>query len=128
MNFIDCVIAKENGGIYARSPGMNIRIPEDKMGLLDSLIDKEAVMGLRPEDINVLDASSDPKHENTFQSKVWVVEPLGSEQLVYLRGESGTLIARFDPQVVARPGDEIELSVDMEKGHIFDKETEEAIF
>ena len=58
---------------------------------------------------------------------VWVVEPLGSEQLVYLRGESGTLISRFDPRTVVRPGDTVDLMVDIESGNIFDKKTEQAV-
>jgi multiple sugar transport system ATP-binding protein len=57
-----------------------------------------------------------------------VVEPVGSDQLVYLRGESGTLIARFDPQVAMNTGKEVELTVDIDNGHIFDKETDQAIF
>jgi len=128
MNFIDCVIAKENGKIYARSPGMHIKIPEKKASLLDGLIDREAVMGLRAENIRYISNRNEHDSETTFQSKVWVVEPLGSEQLVYLRGESGTLIARFESDVRIHTGDEVELAVDMKKGHIFDKETEEAIF
>jgi multiple sugar transport system ATP-binding protein len=128
MNFIDCVIAKENGKIFARSPGMHIKIPKEKASLLDGLIDREAVMGLRPENIKYISNRAEHDSETTFQSKVWVVEPLGSEQLVYLRGESGTLIARFESDVRIHTGDEVELAVDMEKGHIFDKNTEEAIF
>jgi multiple sugar transport system ATP-binding protein len=128
MNFIDCVITQENSDVYAKSPGMSIRIPEEKASLLDEFIEKEVVMGLRPEHINNVTASIEKNIENTFKSTVWVVEPVGSEQLVYLRGESGTLIARFDPQVVVRPGDNIEFSVDIDSGHIFEKETGQAVF
>ena len=81
-----------------------------------------------PETIKYKSSRDEHDFETTFQSKVWVVEPLGSEQLVYLKGESGTLIARFESDVKIHSGDEIELTVDMEKGHIFNKETEEAIF
>lgn len=128
MNLIDCVIAKQNSNVYAKSPEMNIKIPEEKASLLDGLIGKEVVVGLRPEHINDVTASIERNMENRFKSTVWVVEPVGSEQLVYLRGESGTLIARFDPQVVVRPGDNIELSVDIDSGHIFNKVTGQAVF
>ena len=128
MNFIDCVVKRQNGHIYAHGTGMNIKIPEDKASLLDGLVGKAAVMGLRPEDISQISDSTGPRSENTFKSKVWVVEPLGSEQLVHLRGESGTLISRCDPKAVIRPGDEIELAVDIEQGHIFDGETDVAVF
>jgi len=128
MNFIDCVITEEDGSVFAKSPGMKIRIPEDKTRALDELIDKEAVLGLRPENIKTIPDTTGRSSENCFHSTVWVVEPVGSEQLVYLRGESGTLIARFDPQVPMRIGEEVELTVDIDNGHIFDKETEQAIF
>ena len=128
MNFIDCVITKENGDIFAKSPGMKIKIPENKAPALDKLVDREAILGLRPENIKTIPDSTHHNSENCFRSTVWVVEPVGSEQLVHLRGESGTLIARFDPQVSMRIGENVELSVDIANGHIFDKETEEAIF
>jgi multiple sugar transport system ATP-binding protein len=128
MNFIDCVIEKEDGSVFAKSPGMKIRIPEDKSWALEKLIDREAVLGLRPENIKTISDATGRSSENCFHSTVWVVEPVGSEQLVYLRGESGTLIARFDPQVPMRIREEVELTVDIANGHIFDKETEQAIF
>jgi multiple sugar transport system ATP-binding protein len=128
MNFIDCVVAKENGGVFVKSPGMKIRIPDDKVRAIDPLSGKEAVLGLRPENIKTIPDPAGPDSGNRFHSTVWVVEPVGSEQLVYLRGESGTLIARFDPQVSMRIGDKVELAVDIDNGHIFDKHTEQAIF
>jgi multiple sugar transport system ATP-binding protein len=128
MNFIDCVITEENGDIFAKSPGMKIKIPENKTRALEQLTQKEAVLGLRPENIKTIADATRHNSENSFKSTVWVVEPVGSEQLVYLRGESGTLIARFDPQVAMNTGKEVELTVDIDNGHIFDKETEQAIF
>ena len=128
MNFIDCVITQENSSVFAKSPGMKIKIPENKARALDRLINKEAILGLRPENIKTTSDSTGQSSENCFYSTVWVVEPVGSEQLVYLRGESGTLIARFDPQVCMRIGEQVELTVDIDNGHIFDKETEQAVF
>jgi len=128
MNFIDCVITREDGRICAKSPGMHFNIPEGKAPLLESLIDKEAILGLRPEHIKYFTAAEENGSENTFHATVWVVEPLGSEQLVYLKDESGTLISRFDPQVVVRTGDTVELFADIDSGHIFDKETGQAVF
>jgi multiple sugar transport system ATP-binding protein len=128
MNFIDCNIEKKDGSVFAICPGMNIRIPEDKARKLNKLIDRKAILGLRPENIKAIPDSVGQSSENCFHSTVWVVEPVGSEQLVYLRGESGTLIARFDPQVSMRIGEKVELMVDIDNGHIFDRKTEQAIF
>jgi len=128
MNFIDCVIAQENGSVYAVSPGMKIRLPDHQARALNHLRGKEAVLGLRPENIKTIADDAGQNVANTFKSIVWVVEPVGSEKLVYLRGESGTLVARFDPQVDMRVGANVELTVDIDKGHIFDKQTEKAVF
>jgi hypothetical protein len=55
-------------------------------------------------------------------------DPSGLGTAGLFAGRSGTLIARFDPQVAMRTGEEVELTVDIDNGHIFDKETEQAIF
>ena len=38
-----------------------------------------------------------------------------------------TLQQRFNPRTTARPGDTVKLAMDLDKVHIFDKETESVI-
>ncbi len=128
MNFINCMIVQENGCVFAKSPLMKVRIPEKKASLLNGLINKKAVLGLRPEHIHYVPSSAAETADNAFRATIWLIEPLGSEKLVYLRNESDTLISRFNPREVVRPANIIDLTVDMESAHIFDPETEKAIF
>lgn len=128
MNLMDCRIVRENGALLAKCPDMTLTIPENKSGLLENLIDQQACLGLRPENISHLPDVFEPNPANTFKAPVWVVEPLGSEKLVYLKTAAGNLITRFKPQSDVKPEDIVEMNVDMGKCHIFNKETGEAVF
>jgi multiple sugar transport system ATP-binding protein len=129
MNFIDCQISLDQGRFYARSPGMKIRIPEDKTEGIKDSVGQEVVLGLRPEHIihSSLVDSYDP--EAAFKGSVWVIEPLGSEKLVYIRPESqDTLIARIDPHVNIKLGDVADFIVRMNMAHLFEKADGRIIF
>ncbi|MBW1713011.1 MAG: sn-glycerol-3-phosphate ABC transporter ATP-binding protein UgpC [Deltaproteobacteria bacterium] len=128
MNFIDCRVTKKDGALYTVTKGLALKIPEDKAKLAESYVDKEVVLGLRPE--NVADAAScqvsDP--EMIFKASVWVVEPVGSEKLVHIRNENNVLVARLDPNITLQPGQVTDFAARMEMAHLFDKETEATIF
>ena len=106
MNFIDCKISLDQGQLYAVSPGMKLKIPEDKSIQIKDRVGQEVCLGLRPEHIihKSLGEQYDPAV--SFKGSVWVIEPLGSEKLVYIRPENqDTLIARLDPYVNIKLGD-----------------------
>lgn len=128
MNFVDCVITKKNGNIYATTKGMSLRLPKDKAKKVEAYINKEAILGLRPEHISDTATQREYEPETTFKASVWVVEPLGSEKLVHIRNENDTLVARLDPHVTLKAGDVAEFTARMDLAHIFNKETEETIF
>jgi multiple sugar transport system ATP-binding protein len=56
-----------------------------------------------------------------------VTELMGNEIFVYLLTGQKVFMARVDPRVKARPGDVIELALNMANMHIFDRDTEVAI-
>ena len=57
-----------------------------------------------------------------------VIEPLGSDVEMYLKAGDISLIAMIDSASPAKIGDRIEAVFDMEKTHLFDKETEQALY
>lgn len=129
MNFLPCTIVKGNGDLYAAGKSYKLRIPQDKNKLLKDYIDKEAILGIRPEHIDAKDAvmrKYDP--ESVLQASIWVIEPLGSEKLAHIKSEEHTLVARLDPHVDIKIGDSAEFVVKTDFIHIFDKETEKTIF
>jgi len=129
MNFLPCTIVKGNGDFYAAGKSYKLRFPQDKNKFLKDYIDKEAILGIRPEHIDAKDAvirKYGP--ESVLQASVWVIEPLGSEKLAHIKSEEHTLVARLDPHVDIKVGDSAEFVVKTDFLHIFDKETEKTIF
>lgn len=65
---------------------------------------------------------------NTITVDVDVIEPLGSDVEMYIKAGEVALIAMIDSASPARMGDRIEVVFDMEKSHLFDKDTEQALY
>ena len=52
---------------------------------------------------------------------------MGAEVFLYFDLEEFPITARVDTRTNARPGDNIRFAIDIEKIHVFDKETEKVI-
>jgi multiple sugar transport system ATP-binding protein len=129
MNFIECKISADKGQIYAVSPGMKLKIPEDKTLKMKDRVGQEVCLGLRPEHIIHRSPADQADPEVSFKGSVWVIEPLGSEKLVYIRPENQeTLIARLDPYVSVKIGDVADFIVRMDLAHMFEKTDGRVIF
>jgi multiple sugar transport system ATP-binding protein len=59
---------------------------------------------------------------------VELVEPLGAEQHVLLSTDTDPIVARCNPSLRVRPGDNLTVTLLPEKLHIFDGETGESYF
>ena len=118
MNFINAVLSK-NGGKYTLDfDKYHVPVPESKVNAdLDNYVGKEVVMGIRPEDV-----ADTPN--GSMSSTVKVYELLGAEVFLYFDVNGTQVTARVDPRTTARPGDVVKFAIDVEKIHIFDKETE----
>ncbi len=131
MNFLDCKIKEVDGELKLVGEDFELIIPEDMskaMKELQTYIDKEVVFGIRPEDI--LDPDLDEEYiseGNTIEAEVEVIEPMGSEINLYLNIGGQTIIAIVDAESEAKVGDAMKFGFDLNKMHIFDAETEEAI-
>ncbi|MBE9918429.1 sn-glycerol-3-phosphate ABC transporter ATP-binding protein UgpC [Paenibacillus donghaensis] len=127
MNFIAGTLSESNGAVRFRSEGLDVEVPGGKAQLLKSkgYIGKEVIMGVRPEDIHEEPVFMEASPNTIFTSHVDVTENLGHEMLLYLSGVgSDTVIARVDGRSNTREGSSVRLAVDMNKIHIFDKESE----
>lgn len=127
MNFLPCTIVKDNSNIYASAKGFKLRIPSDQAKIVKDYINKEAVLGVRPEDIDAKLTVRDYDPESIFEASVWVVEPVGSEKLAHIKCDQYVLVARLDPHVDIKPGQTVEFVAKMDLAHVFDKETERTV-
>ena len=65
--------------------------------------------------------------DSILGAHVEVTELMGSETQLYLVINGVNFIARVNPRSTAKPRDDIKICLDMEKIHLFDKETEKTI-
>lgn len=90
---------------------------------------ERVIAGIRPEDVYVAGSSSRNIHFGELKPfRIDVLEPMGNEVFVYAARGDTSLVARVKPQALPDPGETISLSIDLDKVHLFDAETEENLF
>lgn len=66
-------------------------------------------------------------YDNTIEAEIKVYELLGAEIFLYFDVEGKQMIARVNPNTALAKGDVAKFALDMNKAHLFDKETEQVI-
>ena len=134
MNFLDCTLKARGGEYYLESKDdFNIKIPEEKIEKYPGIKkykNQSVVFGIRPEDLADASIQQDFSidEENLLKAKVEVVEPMGSEIYLNLKHNQHQMVAQVETESEADVDDIVKLGVDTRKMHVFDKETEKAIF
>jgi multiple sugar transport system ATP-binding protein len=93
------------------------------------MVGREVTLGIRPEDIFDVNVPStvSPSADNTICAKVDVLEPLGHEYVAYLKTDTHNLIASISNETRVKETQEAQFAVNLDRIHIFDNETEQAI-
>ena len=149
MNFFPAVITGDKKNVYIEFEGEKVKLPQDKVELmyhLDEYLNtgKPVIFGVRPEDLHDEASYIESKGKDcTIRVAVEVVEMLGSETLLYCQvantvenkehdedtiesivDDTNMLIARVDNRTTTKKGETVNMAVDMDHIHLFDKETE----
>ena len=132
MNFFNVTLKREGQDVVAvfgdDQEENRIVVPGYKVEKFtdESVIGREVIMGIRPEDIDDSAEALQKFPDATIKVNVEVTEQMGSETYLYLTtaGKSGNIIARVDPRTPSRRGDQIQVAFDVEHLHFFDKDTE----
>jgi len=127
MNFFDVTLVESDGRLYVDGGSFRLEVPESKARPLLPHKGKEVIFGIRPEDVHAKPYVPPGITEASIKAKVDVTEPMGNEIFLYCLTGKKSFIARVDPRVAVRPGDQIELALNMANMHIFDPKTEKAI-
>ncbi|MBR1533643.1 MAG: ATP-binding cassette domain-containing protein, partial [Ruminococcus sp.] len=131
MNFIDAVLVKDGGKFALKFDEYTIYLPEskNKNGCLEPYAGKEVRFGIRPEHVHdepeFLEKCEDGN--GVINANVVVTELMGAEIYLYVNIGGNQVTARVEPTSTAKPGDYIDVAFELEKIHIFDKETEMTI-
>jgi multiple sugar transport system ATP-binding protein len=128
MNFFKGHLRKDGGKLFVDAGAFSIPIPSEHAKAVQSYIDKPIVLGIRPEDI--YNPAFVPPGINAAKvaTKVDVTELMGNEIFLYLVAGENTIVARVDPRTDFRIGDQVQVSFNMDKMHLFDPDSELAIY
>jgi len=114
MNFVQGSITRENGRAQFTAPGVRIPVPAGAAAR-----EGPVVLGVRPHDIAVESAGN-----GGTTGTVSLVEPLGSEQLVYVNVSGGhDFVAAVGPESSPRVDDAVSLRIEPSALHLFDAST-----
>ena len=106
-------------------------VPLDTEAYPDLAPGTPVTFGLRPDDIAVAGHGMDAGRPWSVRRPVSLSEPLGGETLVFFPfgggeasdEEGGDWIAKMFKPRALRPGEEVELRFDLDRAHLFDRET-----
>jgi multiple sugar transport system ATP-binding protein len=153
MNLLEAELGRDGPRLVARSGEVGLELPAEAEAIrpgLTRFVGRRIAIGIRPEDVHP--ASEDGIR---IQGRTLLVEALGAEQLVHVEvpatplgrsdlvdatmqqagpslaldggGRAATILARFDRDSAAQPGEAVELALDPRRLHLFDLETGAAL-
>ncbi len=136
MNFIESVLLKEGNDYFVEFGSedtktragikFKIKLPasKNKDNCLDAYVGKEVIMGIRPEDVHNEEDLIAAFPDGVVEADVEVTELMGAETYLYMNCEGQSINARVAPTSTAKPADHITITIEPEKIHLFDKDTE----
>ena len=129
MNFIDAKCTIQGDKATLTFGDYSVVLPDYKAKKLEEggYNGKTVVMGIRPEDIGDSEIEIEAHQDCAFEADVTGYELLGAEVYLYFDLDEFPMTARVDSRTTARPGDTVKFALDVEKIHVFDKETEQVI-
>ena len=122
MNFLSLKIE----GNKLIGEGISLTLPEGQHKLLKEkgYSSKEVIMGIRPEDISASILAEEAYPEAQIEAEVTVSELLGAETMLYLKAGDAELVSRVEARDFRQPGEKITVTLNLNKAHFFDKDTE----
>ncbi len=121
MNFLDVALEERDDGFFLQGRGLELKIPEEKGRLaVANGAGREVVMGIRPEDITI-------GGDGDVKAEIYVIEPLGREDLVDLHLEGQELRVLVSAPFTGKIGEVVGLTLNKDKIHLFDRETERSL-
>ena len=130
MNFIPCRIIEEDSRYSIDTGDYKIALPDFLSPKLSAAgKGAEFIFGIRPEHFQEPPAGNDRSRElPVIRATINVIETLGKETFLDLSTGEHSLTALLDADIEAKTHQEIELVPNMDKIHLFNSESGEAVF
>ncbi len=123
MNFVEGTLHRESGVLLFKNEHFSLVVPEEMWAPLEDHDAVEVTFGIRPEDI----MAKDIPEGSAVEARAEVVEPLGSEVILYLMIGEQSLVGKVDATVHPEPNSVLPIGFNMARCHFFDAEKGEVI-
>jgi len=128
MNFVHSRVVKSglDMGLLMKTGEKTYTIPvSHNTSILNNWVNRDIILGLRPEQISdVFPNQTGNDQIHTIESKVEVIEPTGPDTLVFVNINGNEVTCRVHPNAAKRPGETMQLMLDMSTAIFFDPDTE----
>jgi multiple sugar transport system ATP-binding protein len=104
-----------------------LEIPEARKEVYQSHVGNQIIFGIRPEDIFIPEYAPPGIIAQPVETTVDITELMGNEIMLFLKSGKHDFVARVDPRTKAGIGQDMQVVINMDNMHIFDRETEQAI-
>jgi len=122
MNFIDVRVVAKESGLHAISDGFDLPIPSGKQSYLQPFVEREVTLGIRPEHLEEKKFADKSVFAESFTATVDVIETLGAEVQLEVTAGNHSLVARVDARSTAERHETVDLAVNTDKIHFYEKE------
>lgn len=127
INILEGHIERKSGVLCFSGAEIAVKIHDRHVRLLEPYVNREILMGIRPEDVTAKAHSEKVSRDNIITAVVEAVEPIGEVTFICLRAGNNSLIARANSEIHVEVNQEVDLRLDMQMAHYFDKHTEQAV-
>ncbi len=128
MNFIEVSVEEKDGSVVLVAEDLQIKLPEDIGKVAQSYAGKTLVMGIRPEHIYPEGfVPGNVRRTVKISGVVDFVEALGSDTIIHLNTGSRIIVVKASGTYHTSIGDKLTVEIDLDKMHLFRRDTEEAI-
>ena len=124
MNFFDATLKPDVDNLIIDTGAFMLKVPANKAAPFRSHSGKDVILGVRPEDIHDSQYLPSGITPANITSNVEVIEQMGNEMIIYLEISGKNFIARTDPRTDAQVGGTLDVTLNLDNMHIFDKDTE----
>ena len=128
MNFLKARVQHDDDGLaIALTDKASLPVPRSYAGRLSDHVGKELVFGIRPEHQTDPASVRNAEFGAPVDVEVDMLEPLGSDTMVFGRIGDNDVVARSAPEATTQMGKTMRLSANMNHMHVFDAESGDAL-
>lgn len=129
MNFIEVKVEEEDGKLKWIFGNNKLTVPDAEAKILKDkgYVGKDMVIGVRPEDIYDGDEYISEHPDAVLDFNINVTEMLGAEIILIGTIDEFDVTARVSPRSTSKSGTKVKVALNLERVHVFDKETDQVI-